>query len=278
MDRNFPTLIPPGTPSGLASRDPGDTGGLPDKESAEAKLREDSEAIGDLQERLYSEGRRALLVVLQGTDTSGKDGTVRHVFRHTSPLGVAVKSFGKPTEAELAHDFLWRVHKACPRFGTVGILNRSHYEDVLVGRVEELAPHQAIEARYRQINDFERMLAENGTTILKIMLHISKAEQRARLRARLDKPEKRWKFNPADLEQRDRWDEYQAAYETMLDRCSTEWAPWHVIPSDRKWARNAIVAGIVRQTLEAMDPRPHRPGWEPEEISAFKDHLGSAAK
>ena len=224
-------------------------------------------AIGRLQERLHAEGSRALLVVLQGTDTAGKDGAIRNVFYHTSPLGVSVTSFGKPTEAELAHDYLWRVHHVCPRRGSIGLFNRSHYEDVLIGRVEELAPQKAIEERYEQINDFERMLTQNGTTILKLMLHISKKAQRKRLQARLDRPEKRWKFQPSDLEGRDHWDDCQAAYELMLDRCSTEWAPWLVIPSDHKWARNAIVARAVRQALEEMEPKPHRPDWDPADFS-----------
>ena len=265
-DDDSPYLVTPGKPSRLSERDTDDLSEVPNKDKAEEQLHDDAVEIGRLQERLYAEGRRALLLVLQGTDTSGKDGTIRHVFYHTSPLGVSVTSFGKPTEAELARDYLWRVHHVCPRFGTIGIFNRSHYEDVLIGRVEELAPHKAIEQRYAQINEFERMLTENGTTILKIMLHISKKAQRARLQARLDRPHKRWKFNPADLEGRDRWDEYAAAYELMLDRCSTEWAPWYVVPSDTKWARNAIVGSMVRRVLEEMDPQPHQPDWDPKDF------------
>jgi PPK2 family polyphosphate:nucleotide phosphotransferase len=228
---------------------------------------EDGAAIDTLQDRLYAERQRALLVILQGTDTSGKDGTIRKVFNQTGPLGVAVTAFGRPSEEELAHDFLWRVHMACPRRGIIGIFNRSHYEDVLVGRVRGLAEPEAIEARYGQINAFEKMLVDNGTTILKFMLHISKEEQRERLQARLDKAESRWKFDPADLEDRKRWAEYQTAYEAILERCSTEWAPWHVIPADRKWARNAAVAAIVRSTLEAMDPQYPEPAWTPDQFS-----------
>ena len=164
------------------------------------------------------------------------------MFNETGPLGVPVTPSGEPSEEELAHDFLWRAHLACPRRGFIGIFNRSHYEDVLVGRVRKLAPAEEIEARYDQINAFEKMLTENGTTILKFMLHISKEEQGERLQARLDEPKSRWKFNPGDLEDRKLWDQYQAAYELMLDRCSTAWAPWHVIPADHKWARNAAVA------------------------------------
>jgi PPK2 family polyphosphate:nucleotide phosphotransferase len=185
------------------------------------------------------------------------------VFKETSPLGVLVTPFRQPSEQELAHDFLWRAHRACPARGYIGIFNRSHYEDVLAGRVRALAPKAAIEARYGQINDFERMLTENGTTILKFMLHISKAEQRERLQDRLDEPKSRWKFNPGDLEDRKLWDRYRAAYELALFKCSTEWAPWYVIPSDRKWARNAAIAAIVRATLEKMNPQYPKPDWKP---------------
>lgn len=256
-----PYLVPPGKPSKLGKRGTDGGGAFVGEDAADASLKDDAKAIDEWQEKLFAEGKRALLVVLQGTDTSGKDGTIRKVFAETSPLGVAVTGFGKPSEEELDHDYLWRIHKACPRRGTIGIFNRSQYEDVLIGRVMELAPRHAIEQRYGQINDFEKMLTENGTTVLKIMLHVSKAEQRERLEARLEDPDKRWKFNPGDLDKRDQWDAYQAAYETMLDRCSTEWAPWYVVPADRKWARNAIVARIVRETLETMAPEPHRPDF-----------------
>jgi PPK2 family polyphosphate:nucleotide phosphotransferase len=259
--------IRPGGRAHLSERDPRDKAGLADKEAARTQTAEDAAAIDALQDRLYAEGRRALLVILQGTDTSGKDGTIRGVFNRTGPLGVSVTAFRRPSEEELAHDFLWRVHHACPRRGTIGIFNRSHYEDVLVGRVRRLAPAETIEARYEQINAFEKMLVENGTTIIKFMLHISKDEQRERLQARLDEPKSRWKFNPGDLEDRKLWDDYQAAYEVMLERCSTEDAPWHVIPADRKWVRNGAVAAIVRATLEAMDPAYPEPAWRPDQFS-----------
>src|SRR5918993_968392 len=184
MDRGEAFRIEPGTRARLSERDPRDKGGLSEKKTAEARTAEDAESIDVLQDRLFAEGRRALLVILQGTDTSGKDGTVRRVFNRTGPLGVSVTAFRRPSEEELAHDFLWRVHQVCPRRGTIGIFNRSHYEDVLVARVRGLAPPEAIERRYGQINDFERMLTENGTVILKFMLHISKEEQRERLQAR----------------------------------------------------------------------------------------------
>jgi PPK2 family polyphosphate:nucleotide phosphotransferase len=259
--------VAPGKPVKLAKRDPAHASAFPDRDTAEAQTKADAKAINEWQDKLYAEGRRALLVILQGTDTSGKDGTIRRVFNDTGPLGVTVTAFRRPSEEELAHDFLWRAHLACPRRGSIGIFNRSHYEDVLVGRVRQLAPAEEIERRYEQINAFERILAENGTVILKFMLHISKAEQGERLQDRLDKPESRWKFNPGDLADRKLWDEYQAAYEIMLHRCSTAWAPWHVIPADRKWARNAAIATIVRETLEAMAPQYPAPAWDPK---AFK--------
>ena len=224
----------------------------------------DGAAIDKLQDRLYAEGKRAVLVVLQGIDTAGKDGTIKHVFKETGALGVVVTSFKKPSEEELAHDFLWRAHVAAPRRGFIGIFNRSHYEDVLVGRVRKLAPEDEIKKRYDQINAFEKILVENGTTILKFMLHISKKEQRERLQARLDEPQSRWKFNPSDLDDRKLWDKFSAAYEIMLDKCSTAWAPWHVIPADRKWARNAAIAAIVRETLEEMNPQYPKPAWDPK--------------
>jgi PPK2 family polyphosphate:nucleotide phosphotransferase len=258
--------IEPGTRAHLGRRDPADASALPDRKAAEGQCAKDAVAINEWQDKLYAEGQRALLVVLQGIDTAGKDGTVRHVFNETGPLGVTVTAFGRPSAEELAHDFLWRAHLACPRRGTIGIFNRSHYEDVLVARVKKLAPKTAIEQRYAQINDFERMLTENGTTILKFMLHISKEEQRERLQDRLDDPASRWKFDPRDLEDRALWDKYQAAYELMLYKCSTVWAPWYVIPSDRKWARNAIIASVVRGTLEVMRPDYRKPDWNSKDF------------
>src|SRR5262245_56514054 len=258
--------IEPGKRVDLAKRDPADTSAFPDRDEAEVQSQADAKIINEWQDKLYAEGKHALLVVLQGTDTSGKDGTVRRVFNETGPIGVTVTAFRRPSEEELAHDFLWRAHLACPRRGYIGIFNRSHYEDVLVGRVRKLAQADVIEARYDQINAFEKMLTENGTTILKFMLHISKKEQGKRLQERLDEPEKRWKFNPGDLEDRKLWNAYQAAYETMLNRCSTPWAPWYVIPADRKWARNATIAAVVRETLEAMNPQYPKPDWDPKDF------------
>jgi PPK2 family polyphosphate:nucleotide phosphotransferase len=252
--------------AGLLARDPRNRLHYESKEQAIAATIADAQAVDRLQDMLFAEGKRALLVVLQGTDTSGKDGTIRGVFNTAGPLGVHVTSFRRPSEQALAHDYLWRVHRACPARGTIGIFNRSHYEDVLVVKVRKLAPADAIEQRYEQINAFEKMLSENGTTILKFMLHISKEEQRERLEARLQEPDKRWKFNPDDLNDRRLWDAFTEAYETALTRCSTSWAPWYVIPADRKWVRNAAVSAIVRQTLETMAPQYPQPDWDPATI------------
>jgi PPK2 family polyphosphate:nucleotide phosphotransferase len=255
--------VEPGEKIRLRDRNPRDKSLFGDEQETKAATAALAKDIDTLQDRLYAEGSRALLVILQGTDTSGKDGTIRSVFNATGPLGVSVHAFGPPSRLELEHDYLWRVHAACPRRGTIGIFNRSHYEDVLIGRVHKLAPEKVIEQRYDQINAFEKMLAENGTTILKFMLHISNDEQKERLQERLDDPAKYWKFNPGDLEDREHWDEYQDAYEIMLNRCSTKWAPWHIIPADRKWVRNAAIATVVKATLEKMDPQYPEVSWKP---------------
>jgi PPK2 family polyphosphate:nucleotide phosphotransferase len=262
MDFNGRFRVAVGERVDLPSYDTRDTAGFTDQHATKAETSAIAKEIDVLQDRLYAEGKRALLVILQGTDTSGKDGTIRGVFNATGPLGVTVTAFRRPTDHELEHDYLWRVHLACPRRGTIGIFNRSHYEDVLVAKVRGFAPASAIEQRYEQINAFERMLAENGTRVLKFMLHISKEEQAKRLQERLDDPRKHWKFNPGDLEDREHWDDFQAAYETLLQRCSTDWAPWYVVPADRKWVRNAIVARIVKATLEDMDPKYPKGTWK----------------
>jgi PPK2 family polyphosphate:nucleotide phosphotransferase len=260
-------IVPPGKGSSLSGRDPRSTADLPGKDEAKARVAKDALAIDALQDRLFAEGKRALLVVLQGIDCSGKDGTVRAVFNSCGPIGVRVSPFKAPTADELAQDYLWRVHKACPPRGYIGIFNRSHYEDVLVVKVKGYASPEAVERRYEEINAFEKMLSDNGTKILKFMLNISREEQAERLRERVAMPEKRWKFNPADLEDRQLWDEYMAAYETALTRCSTPHAPWHVIPADRNWVRNAAIGRIVRETLEEMNPQyPEPSGWDPATI------------
>jgi PPK2 family polyphosphate:nucleotide phosphotransferase len=251
----------------LAKLDPRETCGFKDKDKTKAETIDDAIAIDALQNRLYAEGKRALLVVLQGIDCSGKDGTVRAVFNTCGPIGVENNPFKAPTEPELDHDYLWRVHKVVPGKGMIGIFNRSHYEDVLVVKVKGYAPADAIERRYDEINQFEKMLSNNGVKILKFMLHISKDEQAERLKERVADPAKRWKFNPGDLEDRKLWDQFMSAYDVALTRCSTDHAPWHVVPADRNWVRNAVVARIVRETLEDMDPKfPEPKGWDPKTI------------
>jgi PPK2 family polyphosphate:nucleotide phosphotransferase len=227
----------------------------------------DAEKIDELQNQLYAEGKRSLLVILQGIDCSGKDGTVRAVFNTCGPIGVSNYPFKAPTVDELAHDYLWRMSKALPARGFIGIFNRSHYEDVLVAKVKGFAPPDVIERRYDEINNLEKYLSDNGTRIIKFMLNISKDEQAQRLQERIDDPAKRWKFNPGDLEDRARWDDFMSAYEVAIRRCSTTHAPWHVIPSDRNWVRNALIARITRETLEDMNPKyPEPKGWDPATI------------
>jgi PPK2 family polyphosphate:nucleotide phosphotransferase len=260
-------LAAPGKPFELSKRDPRDDSAFADKDKAKARLADDAAAIDALQDRLFAEGKRALLVVLQGIDCAGKDGTVRAVFNTCGPIGVRVSPFKAPTAPEMAQDYLWRVHAVTPPRGMIGIFNRSHYEDVLVVKVRKFASPEAIERRYDEINAFEKLLAQNGTKILKFMLHISKEEQAARLRERVDSPDKRWKFNPGDLDDRALWTEYMTAYETAVTRCSTPHAPWYVIPADRNWVRNAAIARIVRETLEEMDPQyPQPKDWDPATI------------
>lgn len=257
----------PGKKFALGKCDPRDGSAFEDKERTKEQLQKDAEAIDALQDRLYAEGKRALLVVLQGIDCSGKDGTVRGVFNTSGPLGVTVKSFGVPSEVERAHDYLWRVHNACPAKGYIGVFNRSHYEDVLVVKVEKLAAPETIERRYDEINAFEKLLANSGTRILKFMLHVSKEEQAVRLQERVDDPTKQWKFKTNDLDTRAKWDDYMAAYEIAISRCSTDHAPWHIIPSDRNWVRNAAIGRIVRETLEEMNPQyPGPKDWDPKAV------------
>jgi len=226
-----------------------------DKDEARTRLEERVERLGVLQGRLSAEGSRALLLVLQGVDASGKDGTIRHVLRGMSPQGIRVVSFKVPTATDLAHDYLWRVHAVCPARGELGVFNRSHYEDVVAVRVRGLQPESVWRHRYEHIRGFERMLSDEGTTIVKVFLHVSKDEQGKRLQERIDDPEKRWKFRPGDLEDRARWDEFQEAYEDAIRETSTEAAPWHVVPADRNWARNLAVAEILLEALERLDPQ-----------------------
>ncbi len=253
--------VRPGRVFDLAAVETRADGGL-DKAAAGEALVATRARIVALQERLYAEHRRSLLVVFQAIDTGGKDGTIRAVFEGVNPQGCRVWPFKVPSAEEADHDFLWRYHAKTPGRGMIGVFNRSHYEDVLVARVKNLVPESVWRPRYDQINDFEAMLTASGTTILKFFLHISKAEQKKRLEARIAAPEKQWKFDAADLVERAAWDAYQAAFTEALARCSTKAAPWHVVPADRKWFRNLVVARTIADTLEAMDPRipEARPG------------------
>jgi PPK2 family polyphosphate:nucleotide phosphotransferase len=248
----------------LADKATSDDQGI-DKDQARAVYKRNLLTLKDQQERLYAESRQSLLVVLQAMDTAGKDSTIRKVAGDVNPQGCRVTGFKAPTPRELAHDFLWRVHQHAPPKGFIGIFNRSHYEDVLIARVHGLAPMEAIEKRYRHINDFEELLTDHGTRIVKIMLHISKDYQLERLRRRLMDPEKHWKFNPADIREREYWGDYMAAYEIALERCSTVQAPWYVIPAEIRWFRDAVVTQLLVDTLEDMNPRYPAPGFDPAE-------------
>lgn len=250
--------VRPGSTVRLSDLDPSETHVLT-KQHAVARTDELRDRLGVLQEHLYVDGSHKLLVVLQAIDAGGKDGTIRHVFRGVNPQGVHVASFKAPTEEELAHDFLWRVHAHVPRNGHLTIFNRSHYEDVLIVRVHGLVPRSRWEKRYEHIRNFERMLVDEGTTIVKLFLHISKDEQRKRQQERIDDPAKQWKFSPADLEERKHWDDYQAAFQDMLNETSAHHAPWYVVPADRKWFRNLVVSQVLVDTLESMHlhlPKP----------------------
>ena len=259
--------VKPGSRLDLAEWDPRDKSAFPvKKKEGRKRLLELNERLEELQELLYAEQKRKVLIVLQAMDSGGKDGTIRHVFEGVNPQGVRVASFKKPTPEELAHDYLWRVHKQTPGRGEIVIFNRSHYEDVLVVRVHSLVPEAVWSKRYDQINAFERTLVEEGTTILKFFLHIDLEEQRERFQARLDEPHKRWKFNPADLDERKLWPKYMAAYEDAISKTSTDWAPWVVVPANRKWYRNLVVGTAIVETLEGLDMRYPEPQFDPAEI------------
>ncbi|MBV8380618.1 MAG: polyphosphate kinase 2 family protein [Paucibacter sp.] len=260
MSRFKPYRIVPGSRVALHAFDPAATPFLERDEGSSHKRQEAlAVELDALQNLLLAEGRRKVLLVLQGLDTSGKDGTIRWVFSRTSPLGVRVAAFKAPSEDERARDYLWRCHAVVPRSGELAVWNRSHYEDVLVPVVEGWIDKAETQRRYAQINDFERMLVETGTTIVKCMLHVSRDEQRVRLQQRIDDPAKQWKFNRADLAVRNKWDAYQRAYDRMLGPTSTAHAPWHVIPSDHKPHRNLMVARLLVRTLERMKLRPPPP-------------------
>jgi PPK2 family polyphosphate:nucleotide phosphotransferase len=239
----------------LPGIDPRDTPGVDDRETAEAAVPELADRLDHLQERLWVEGKRSLLVVLQGMDTSGKGGTVKHVIGLFNPSGCRIKAFKAPTAEERGHPFLWRIMRALPEPGEIGIFDRSQYEDVLAARVRGLVPRRRLGGRYGQINRFEQSLAEDGVTVVKCFLHISYEEQRERLLERLDNPDKHWKFSMGDIEDRALWPAYQEAYEIALERCSTDAVPWHVVPADRKWYRNWAVSKLLLEHLEALDPK-----------------------
>jgi PPK2 family polyphosphate:nucleotide phosphotransferase len=253
-------------PVDLSARDtdaaPGFDGGKSEGKKALAAM---SDELAELQERLFAEGKsggsRSVLLVLQGMDTSGKGGTLRHTVGLIDPQGIRITSFKAPTQEELSHDFLWRIERALPTSGIVGVFDRSHYEDVLIAKVRELAPAEEIERRYGAINDFEQRITDTGVTIVKCMLHISAEEQKSRLLERLDRPEKHWKFNPGDIDEREHWGAYRRAYETALERTSTEAAPWHVVPADKKWYRNLAVGTLLLEALRGLDPQ-----WPPADF------------
>lgn len=250
-----PTIFAPGTPVDLANIACGPVDTTYDKKSALKKIKANAKLMAHYAGRLYAENKRSILLVLQGTDTAGKDGTIRTVMRGVNPRSCQVECFKVPSDEELDHDFLWRIHKKIPRRGNIGIFNRSHYEDVLVVRVHQLVPTHEWQKRYDLINDFERLLTESGTTIVKCFLHISKETQRKRLQARIDDPDDNWKFNVGDLKERKLWDQYQDAYTDALTNCNTDHARWHIIPSDKKWYRNLVVSELMRKTLEDLSPQ-----------------------
>ena len=256
----------PGHKVRLSKIDPDDTGGVK-KEKAIERFLALREKISALQEKLYAEHRRSLLIVFQALDTGGKDGATKSLGWGINPVGLQITAFKIPSQDELDHDFLWRAHKAVPGKGMIGIWNRSHYEDVLVVRVHKLVEKKVWEARYDQIREFEDILAENGTTVLKFMLHISRDEQKKRLQSRLENPDKQWKFNEGDLKERALWDDYEKAYEDAINCCTTERAPWYIVPANHKWARNLVISEVVLRVLKKMDPRFPRLRFDPKAIT-----------
>jgi PPK2 family polyphosphate:nucleotide phosphotransferase len=248
-----PYLVTPGSKLKLSEFSPDDTGSFSKKDQAVEETQKLIEKLADLQNVLYAESKHAVLVVLQAIDAGGKDGTIRHVFSGINPQGCNVTSFKTPTDLEKAHDFLWRVHAQVPRKGMMGIFNRSHYESVLVERVKNLTPKSVWSQRYEHINAFEKMLSDEGVTILKFFLHISKKEQKHRMMARIDQQSKNWKFNPDDLADRELWDSYMEAYQDAMRRCSTKHAPWYIVPADHKWFRNWLVVDVLVRTLSGLD-------------------------
>jgi PPK2 family polyphosphate:nucleotide phosphotransferase len=254
--------IAPGKAADLAGHDPADRLGLADDDAADAERERLTEELRDWHKRLWAEGERSILVVLQAMDTGGKDGVIKKVFRSLDLQGMRLNSFKAPGGRELEQDYLWRVHQVTPPRGHVGIFNRSHYEDVVAARVRRTVPGEFWERRYRHLREFERMLADEGTTVVKFFLHISKDEQRRRLQARLERPDKNWKFRAGDLEDRKLWDDFMKAYEDAITATSTEWGPWYVVPADHKPVRDVAVAAVTLEVLQAMDPQ--YPDADPE--------------
>jgi PPK2 family polyphosphate:nucleotide phosphotransferase len=263
--------IGPGTRIKLKDFDPGATPGFSgDKAESEATLRQLNATIDELQLKLYAQPNRSILLILQGMDTSGKDGTIRDVFEGVSPAGVRVVSFKAPAGEETKHDYLWRIHREVPASGEFVVFNRSHYESVLIERVRGFAPEHIWKKRYDQINTFEEILAEHGTVVVKCFLHISRKEQAERLQRRLDDPRRNWKFNPGDLEERKLWDRYMEAYEDAISKCSTKHAPWHIVPADKKWYRNLVVASALVEALEGMKLEYPKATFDPKAFRVEK--------
>ncbi len=256
--------VRPGKPFRLSTIDPADTQGLDDKAAALKQLKRNRKRIAALQERLYAESKQSVLVVLQAMDAGGKDSTIQAVTRGVNPQGCTVACFKVPSAEEQSHDFLWRIHQHAPARGKITIFNRSHYEDVLVVRVLGLAPPELIEKRYHHINDFEQLLHDHGTRIIKVMLHISPGYQLEQFQERLEDPTKWWKFSPGDLDKREHWDAYMEAFEGALRRCSTKTAPWHVVPAEHKWFRTLVVSQLLLDALEEMNPQYPEPDFDPE--------------
>ena len=261
-----PYCIEPGTPANLAGRATKDNGDTK-KNNARDILKALHDRMENFQERLFAESKQSLLIVLQAMDTGGKDSTIREVVGPLNPQGVRIWNFKKPSSRELAHDYLWRVHHRAPGRGYIGVFNRSHYEDVLIVRVKDLVHEEVWRKRYEHINAFEKLLTDEGTTIIKFFLHISKDHQKDRLQRRLDRPHKHWKFNPDDLKERARWDDYMAAYEDAISNCSTAHAPWYVVPAETRWWRDVIVASVICDALARMDPQLPEASFDPATIT-----------
>lgn len=270
--------VPEGATPDLAGRPTDDTLGLPGKSQTRAEMDDYVKRLAELQFNLWAEKRRSLLVILQGMDAAGKDGTVRRVLSGVNPAGVRVTAFSAPEATELAHDYLWRVHANCPARGYIGVFNRSHYEDVVTAPIIGAIDEKGAKRRIEHITAFERMLTDEGTTIVKIFLHISQGEQARRLRDRLLEPGKGWKFSESDIEARDRWDDYRSRYEKVIARSSTEDCPWYVVPADHKWSRDAVVLALLIRTLQRMDPQPPPPSPEVEHLREILELAGDGVE